>query len=158
MNVNWTDAHVATLSTLWREGIDCTKIALALGEGFTKNSVIGKARRIELPPHPAPNARPSRPRRTVGKDRVTKRPHKVWDKPVVVMPIRERPSRVLAPPSLGLALMQLSDMQCHWIAGNDRLYCGHPTSVKCWPRPYCEAHGAARLRDMEKYPIRARAA
>lgn len=46
----WTEDAVDTLKRLWTFGASCSQIAKHLGTGFTKNSVLGKARRIGLPP------------------------------------------------------------------------------------------------------------
>lgn len=49
---NWTPTALDTLRDLWAQGISTSKIARALGCGFTKNSVIGKAHRLGLSERP----------------------------------------------------------------------------------------------------------
>ena len=53
---DWTTDAVATLRTLWAEGHPTAEIGRRLS--VTKNAVIGKARRLRLPPRPNPVRRP----------------------------------------------------------------------------------------------------
>lgn len=46
--MSWNDERIALLKELWAEGLTCTRIAARLG-GVTRNSVIGKVRRLGLP-------------------------------------------------------------------------------------------------------------
>lgn len=46
--MSWTDERVALLGKLWKEGKTAKEIAQALGEGVTRNAVIGKAHRLNL--------------------------------------------------------------------------------------------------------------
>ena len=45
MAVNWTEAKVKKLAKLWGKNIPARDIAEKLGEGITRNAVIGKANR-----------------------------------------------------------------------------------------------------------------
>src|SRR5262245_14827562 len=51
---SWNDDDIARLRTLWNEGLTTSEIGRRLG--MTKNAVIGKAWRLELPPRRAPIA------------------------------------------------------------------------------------------------------
>lgn len=51
---NWDESAISRLSDLWRTGLSASRIAETLGPGATKNAVIGKARRVGLPPRPSP--------------------------------------------------------------------------------------------------------
>lgn len=44
----WTDERIEKLKELKARGLSCSAIAVELGEGVTKNSVIGKSRRLGL--------------------------------------------------------------------------------------------------------------
>jgi len=60
----WTDERVETLKKLWMEGLSASQIAGELGEGVTRNAVIGKVHRLKLsarakPTNSAPRARPA---------------------------------------------------------------------------------------------------
>ncbi|MFP6726808.1 MAG: GcrA family cell cycle regulator, partial [Alphaproteobacteria bacterium] len=48
MAVDWTDYRVALLSDLWQSGCSARQIAERLGEGVTRNAVIGKANPLGL--------------------------------------------------------------------------------------------------------------
>lgn len=55
----WTSERVAQLSKMWATGLSASEIGRRLG--ITKNSVIGKARRLDLAMRRAP-ALPSKPK------------------------------------------------------------------------------------------------
>lgn len=63
--MDWTDEVIARLRALWDEGHSTAEIGRRLS--ITKNSVVGKAHRLNLP------ARPSPIRRTAGEVRVPPR-------------------------------------------------------------------------------------
>jgi len=46
--MSWTDDRVDLLKKLWGEGKTAAQIAKELGEGVTRNAVIGKAHRLKL--------------------------------------------------------------------------------------------------------------
>jgi len=63
----WTDERVDLLKKLWMEGLSASQIAGELGEGVTRNAVIGKVHRLKLsarakPTNTTPRARPAAPR------------------------------------------------------------------------------------------------
>ncbi len=64
--MEWTDETIARLRALWDEGHSTAEIGRRLG--FSKNAVVGKAHRLDLPARPSP-IRPappgSRPRTVV---------------------------------------------------------------------------------------------
>ncbi|WP_196504020.1 GcrA family cell cycle regulator [Aestuariivirga litoralis] len=71
MPLGWTDDRVAQLKTLWAEGKSCSEIAGILGQGLTRNAVIGKVHRLNLqdravhPPHSVrPAGEASRPKKS----------------------------------------------------------------------------------------------
>ena len=47
----WTEERIAVLTRMWSEGQSASKIAAALGEGCTRNSVISKVHRLKLAGH-----------------------------------------------------------------------------------------------------------
>jgi GcrA cell cycle regulator len=62
--MGWTDERVELLKKLWMEGLSASQIAGELGEGVTRNAVIGKVHRLKLsarakPTNSAPRARPA---------------------------------------------------------------------------------------------------
>jgi GcrA cell cycle regulator len=52
--MGWTDERIALLTKYWQEGRSASQIAEALGEGLTRNAVIGKAHRLGLASRPSP--------------------------------------------------------------------------------------------------------
>lgn len=46
--MSWTDERVEQLKRLWMEGLSASQIAAQLGEGVTRNAVIGKVHRLKL--------------------------------------------------------------------------------------------------------------
>ncbi|MBE7219728.1 MAG: GcrA cell cycle regulator, partial [Caulobacteraceae bacterium] len=46
--MSWTEERVERLSTLWLEGRSASQIAAELGEGVSRNAVIGKVHRLGL--------------------------------------------------------------------------------------------------------------
>lgn len=61
--MGWTDERVELLRKLWLEGLSASQIAGVLGEGVTRNAVIGKVHRLKLSgrakPAAAPRVRPA---------------------------------------------------------------------------------------------------
>ncbi len=56
-NVDWTDETILCLRALWDEGHSTAEIGRRLG--ITKNAVVGKAHRLNLPARPSPIRRAS---------------------------------------------------------------------------------------------------
>src|SRR5664279_616210 len=46
--MGWTEERVELLKKLWMEGFSASQIAGELGEGVTRNAVIGKVHRLKL--------------------------------------------------------------------------------------------------------------
>ena len=46
--MGWTEERVELLKKLWMEGLSASQIAGVLGEGVTRNAVIGKVHRLKL--------------------------------------------------------------------------------------------------------------
>ena len=47
-SMGWTEERVELLKKLWLEGLSASQIAGVLGEGVTRNAVIGKVHRLKL--------------------------------------------------------------------------------------------------------------
>ncbi len=85
----WTDTAISNLRRLWDEGHSTAEIGRRLG--VTKNAVIGKAHRLELPHRPSPIRRGTHPARTPA------------PRPKVTLPVRMPPAAsVQAAPPLPL--------------------------------------------------------
>ena len=145
----WTDAAVARLRELWPDpDMSCAKIAAELGNGITRNAVIGKGVRIQLGPKPsnAPQTtknRGSRLKHLPPKPRRQKPPRNfggVWGTyPDKVEPFDPRTADVV---SLELTILEIHDTECKWPAGDPQegipfTFCGHTATPG---RPYCPSH------------------
>lgn len=155
----WTDDMVAMLTEMWP-----THTATVIGARLkvTRNAVIGKATRLELPP----KTRAKVDRQKLARSSISAQTHRsgakntgnggglaiklkrkgkrVWNDIRNVRP----PMQIVAPPApvepLNLTLMQLGSGQCRFIAGEPGSgYCGHPVEARslcafhyrlCWRR------------------------
>jgi GcrA cell cycle regulator len=121
----WTEPAIELLRALWAQNMPAIIIANALG--CSRNAVLGKAFRLNLPSHRAPVAAPRR--------RAPPKP--------VLKPVVPKVSAPIAPASKGahlrrLTLMQLTELQCRWPYGDPRqttfYFCGadaHKGAVYC---------------------------
>ncbi len=64
---DWTDDVIATLRHLWKEGHSTAGIGRRVG--VSKNAIVGKAHRLDLPRRPSPIVRPERTPRELSPDR-----------------------------------------------------------------------------------------
>ncbi len=122
--MSWTDERVALLKQLWGEGKTAAEIAKALGEGVTRNAVIGKAHRLKLSNRVSPiqqndNVKPAEPEKKA--------------KPVVPKVVEG-----------GVKLADLKERMCRWPTGDpkdaDFHFCGCPSVPGI---PYCAEHAKA---------------
>jgi len=69
--MEWNDETIAQLTALWNEGLSATEIGRRMS--ISKNAVVGKAHRINLPPRPSPIGRNTgaQPRKPPAPRRVT---------------------------------------------------------------------------------------
>lgn len=118
--MSWTEERVELLTQLWGQGKTAAEIAKLLGEGVTRNAVIGKAHRLKLSNRASPiqqndNVKPKEPvKKTVkAKKKSTK----------------------------GVKLADLKERMCHWPIGDPKdknfHFCGCPSAPGM---PYCEEH------------------
>ena len=164
--MNWTDERVEKLKRLWAEGLSASQIAAQLG-GVSRNAVIGKVHRLNLPgrakaggvaaasrapakrpattPRPATfatrAASPARPAtRTVGATALQEETETDTAREIVVA----AKSNVVVPISKQLSLTDLTERTCKWPVGDplkdDFHFCGCESPDAS---PYCNYH--ARL-------------
>lgn len=123
--MSWTEDRVAVLEKLWGEGRTAAEIAKELGEGVTRNAVIGKAHRLKL------SSRLSPIQQNTKKIKKEARP-----------PVIRRSSKKI-PIILGkqLKMEELRDRMCRWPNGDpqdeDFSFCGCATLEGT---PYCAEH------------------
>ncbi|WP_029041624.1 GcrA family cell cycle regulator [Cucumibacter marinus] len=70
----WTDERVELLKKLWMEGLSASQIAAELGEGVTRNAVIGKVHRLKLSGRAKPASTASRARKPRASNPAPRRP------------------------------------------------------------------------------------
>jgi len=124
--MGWTEDRVSLLKQLWGEGKTAAEIAKELGEGVTRNAVIGKAHRLKL------SSRLSPIQQNVKKNKST-------DK--VAPPPRRSNKKI--PIFLGkeLPMEELRENMCRWPNGDPQSdnfsFCGCKTIEGS---PYCQVH------------------
>jgi GcrA cell cycle regulator len=141
--MEWTDEIIAKLRLLWAEGLSTAEIGRRLN--ISKNAVVGKAHRLNLPARPSPirrgadgPARPATPRRTQGP---TLPPLAAsFGAPAPVL------RQVVSPPK-----SSFRETPCCWPIGEPGKPSFHFCNAGSVPgKPYCEEHAAiayVRVRD-----------
>ena len=116
--MSWTDDRIDILKKLWAKGLSASQIAGQIGDGVTRNAVIGKAHRLGLKSRPSP----------VKSD--PKKPKKPAPKPIAAAVSEDR-----------VSLLQLNERICKWPIGHpgddDFHFCGRPSEAG---HPYCGSH------------------
>jgi GcrA cell cycle regulator len=156
----WTEARVELLKRLWLEGLSASQIAGVLGEGVTRNAVIGKVTRLNLSGRAKPAivrapSTPNRPKVAVNDDhRVRSTILRRNDAPP--KPPKSRTSIIWgtgdttikaptfvdkAEPVGRLTLLQLTEHTCKWPIGDPLeagfSFCGEHSEEG---KPYCATH------------------
>ncbi len=159
---NWTDERVERLKALWADGLSCSQIAAELGGGLTRNSVIGKANRLKLPPRLSKSPFANKASRVPGiarnRSKLLKKQSRVKKGfiPGAQLPLLPEalPGDVEAlqgdawaalPGTSPKPLAAVSEARgCRWPIGEDRpfLFCGEPTHKGV----YCAAPHAIAFR------------
>lgn len=128
--MSWSDDRVALLKRLWGEGKTAAEIAKELGDGVTRNAVIGKAHRLKLSSRMSPI------------QQNTKKVNKVA---VDATPLLRRPMKKI-PVFKGkeLKMEDLREKMCRWPNGDPQKseefsFCGCDVMDGL---PYCPEHAA----------------
>ncbi len=149
--MSWNDERVDLLSRLWLEGRSASQIAAELGDGVTRNAVIGKVHRLGLSSRIKPAILPSEPqtarlKKEVGKtepgievDQAAPVPQPLA---AVLVPVERRASDVVIPISSRVTIMDLRETMCRWPLGDpssaEFRYCGCRSAIG----PYCREHAS----------------
>jgi GcrA cell cycle regulator len=141
MQGDWTDTRIAILKDLWTRGESAASIAAVLG-GVTRNAVIGKAHRLDLPSRQILSVKPRKPK--------SPRPPQ-WDRKIKLPREPNKPPRAIVTPILDKAIpleqrktvYTLEWQHCHFPVGEpgtpDFFYCGGVVGDNDGRR-YCAAH------------------
>ena len=132
----WTDERVNLLTKLWCEGKTAKEIAGVLGDGVTRNAVIGKAHRLKLSGRVSPIQHNKSPKQTLVEE-TAKKSGKLLATKVTAQQIAKRkatqqtsddkPVRIsrhemseVAEKTFGpgVALIDLKDSMCKWPIGD----------------------------------------
>jgi GcrA cell cycle regulator len=151
----WTDEIVEQLKQHWMDGKSASQIASLLGNGVTRNAVIGKVHRLGLAGRAkTPSSGASRPRRLappahrVAGPRLSPAPRMMRGATALAIAPQalselEQPEfeSVVVPMSLRVTIIELKESMCRWPLGDptssEFRYCGSPTACG----PYCAYHG-----------------
>ena len=139
----WTDERIAQLKAGWEGGMTASQIAEVLGEGVSRNAVIGKAHRLGLESRPSPVKG--------GEETVAAPPAKAAASvatpvmPALAPALAPRPVTAKKPVRTGKAarttLLDLNEKICKWPIGHpgdaDFHFCGKGAQAGF---PYCTEH------------------
>lgn len=162
----WTDDRITRMTALYADGYSCRVIGDMIGT--SRNSVIGKVHRLglESPPgklcdssksHPKAKRAPRPKLATATHTHILARIFKNGSAPQGMEIIHSQYKvRCVEVVPLNLTLAELDDKtQCHYIPGDDLLYCGHPIMPGS---SYCLSHHdlcwVAPLPAKDKAPVR----
>ncbi|WP_419814138.1 GcrA family cell cycle regulator [Glacieibacterium sp.] len=153
--MSWTDARIELLRTSWESGLTASQIAEVLGEGVSRNAVIGKAHRLGLKSRPSPVRAGGEATIAAVLEESVAEPAAapVAEATAPVEPVAARPAPVPpvrkivrpAPPAkpAKTTLLDLSEKVCKWPIGHpgepDFHFCGKPSQASF---PYCTEHCA----------------
>jgi GcrA cell cycle regulator len=157
--MSWTDDRIEALKHHWMEGKSASQIASLLGDGLSRNAVIGKVHRLGLagrakspglassrprPSAPSPAAhRAAAPRLAPVAPRMTRGATALAIAPEVLTDAEpEAFESVVVPMSLRVTIVELKEAMCRWPLGDpassEFRYCGSAAASG----PYCAYHGS----------------
>ncbi len=139
--MSWTEERVGALKKLWLEGQSASQIAKQLGDGVTRNAVIGKVHRLGL----SGRAAPSQPARATFRQ---PRPRPQVSAPSAPRRIEAAQPRPAAPPPAPVVdlpgtatVLTLGAHMCKWPIGDptsdEFSFCGRRSGEGT---PYCVEH------------------
>jgi GcrA cell cycle regulator len=154
----WTDEIVEQLKQHWIDGKSASQIAGLLGNGVTRNAVIGKVHRLGLAGRaktpstsvprprrlaPPPVHRVAGPRLSSPAPRMMRGSTAFALAPETLSELesQEEFESVVLPMSLRVTIVELKESMCRWPLGDPATsefrYCGSPAPSG----PYCTYHG-----------------
>ncbi|HEX3215744.1 MAG TPA: GcrA family cell cycle regulator [Aestuariivirgaceae bacterium] len=152
----WTDDRVEQLKRMWSEGLTASQIAARIGQGVTRNAVIGKVHRLGLSgrvakvrsPQPKPPRKIYEPNlaareRGLPVSGATALKPQFRPQPKPLPEVEPEPIRLVEVPTgeQRCSIMHLTDRTCRWPIGDPTAenfcFCGSTPREK---GPYCEYH------------------
>ncbi|MCU0984750.1 MAG: GcrA cell cycle regulator [Acetobacteraceae bacterium] len=158
--MDWTEEAISTLRVLWAEGLSTAEIGRRMG--ISKNAVVGKAHRLNLPARPSPIRRVPGQAPAPRAPRMTPRP--AMPRPMPMLPVQRplgqqgfgggqpaasQPQAFHAPrpaqpaPAPRPAPLRFGNSSCCWPIGEPGTagfrFC---TAAAIAGKPYCEEHAA----------------
>lgn len=134
-NQPWSEADVAKLRDMAAKGMTSREIARELGEGFTRNSVIGKTQRLGIW---LGRPKPSEPEQLIEPEPVVE-PSPIPTATIYHLKTKTRyqppPQGPLKPTGNQAFLMALTSNMCRFPVSGDgerTLFCGDPTESGSW--------------------------
>ncbi|HEX7389126.1 MAG TPA: GcrA family cell cycle regulator [Acidiphilium sp.] len=157
--MDWTDETIDRLKGLWAEGLSTAEIGRRLN--ISKNAVVGKAHRLDLPARPSPirrevggmRPRSPAPRRVSGPTLPALASLSVSAQTATPSPVRPVMPSVARPSLVGSGVSRTAPRTpaCCWPIGEPGTssfrFCGEPS---LGGKPYCGAHAEiayVRVRD-----------
>lgn len=141
--MSWTDARIDLLRSSWEKGLTASQIAETLGEGVSRNAVIGKAHRLGLQARPSPVKGGEVAVAAVLAESVANPVKPVAEARPVPVPVVRKPRPVVSTKPAKTTLLDLSEKVCKWPIGHpgdaDFHFCGKPSATGF---PYCMEHCA----------------
>jgi GcrA cell cycle regulator len=166
--MSWTDERVEILRHMWLEGRSASQISAVLGNGLTRNAVIGKVHRLGLAGRVKPGTGPNEPMATAHRSQAAPRraaaaassqrgasPTVMTStpmtqgatalameaEPTAELQIARNEEEVVVPMSLRVTIVDLKEAMCKWPLGD-------PTSPDfrycgsptAGAGPYCQHH------------------
>ena len=152
--MEWNDETIARLRALWAEGLSTAEIGRRMG--ISKNAVVGKAHRLNLPARPSPircegavsAPRPQAPRRVT---RPTLPPLATASTPpqIITAPLSQPPAppasvpRVVSSRPAATTFRAIRPQACCWPIGEPGTksfrFCD---ATATQGKPYCQEHAA----------------
>ena len=147
----WPDERVEILKKLWLDGLSASQIALKLGDGITRNAVIGKVHRLGLSGRGSPT-RVARPR--TRRPRQPSAPRHMPTSGNAALKAKTAPAHrhepahepihlVDIPEGERIGVLALTEKTCRWPHGDpgsdDFFFCGQPPQDGT---PYCGYHAS----------------
>lgn len=123
----WNEENTQRLKDLWPKGLTCLQIGKILGT--TRNSVSGRAHRLDLPKHPQPRLAPGTIKRKRDRDLAALR-GEIFQKPERIVNIDPD--------------VKLGKENCKWVLDlRPTIYCAEPAILN---KSYCPHHHAIAVK------------